>query len=460
MEHLDKILGCSTGFPNTYVSLPRTTPSVVSLMTGRLPYEHGIRTMFPSSAERQLKRDSLPILLAENGYKTAVVSDYAGEMFHDVALGFDIVKAPSFNFPAIFRQRSLESQYLLLVWLNNALGRRLLPELVLLPQNANPEVLTDQALEMISSLPQPFFTTVFYSATHFPYTANYPDYSYFSNKSYRGAFRFSAPYVLDAKHLPGPEEQAQVSALYDGALLGVDRALGRLVDNFRQSGLLNNTIIVVTGDHGENLYEQGSGLGHGDHFVAGLQSLRTPTVVSVPGCQEKGLVQKDVRSIDLPRTIAGLLGYSEDADQRFGGRSFYAEDPVPRPVYAETGLWMSSVSTSPIAQQRIDYPDILQTAEIDFEFGDEVVLKQKYQNLVNISKHRLYKEGPWVLLYKPTRSGVRYELYDYGNDPHLTRDLSQDNTERTDRMRTRLLALMAAEPGVAIKNDFVVYENL
>ncbi len=84
----------STRFDHAYVSLPRTFPSWVSILTGRHPHHHGIRNMFPRWEERAKDFDALPSRLAKVGYRTGVVSDYAGDIFGRIDLGFQDVDVP------------------------------------------------------------------------------------------------------------------------------------------------------------------------------------------------------------------------------------------------------------------------------------------------------------------------------------------------------------------------------
>ena len=75
-------------FREDHVTVPRTFPSFVTLLTGRWPYHHGIRHMFPSAAQRNAIGPALPGALAKAGYRTIAVSDYAGEIFSRTPLGF------------------------------------------------------------------------------------------------------------------------------------------------------------------------------------------------------------------------------------------------------------------------------------------------------------------------------------------------------------------------------------
>lgn len=453
---LDRLIAGSTTFPDSYVAIARTFPSLITLLTGRLPFRHGIRTMFPTFAERQVSGPTLPGFLKEHDYATGVVGDYAAEIFADVRLGFDRVDVPRFDFTTIFKQSLLERQTLLLAFLDNPLGRRLFPELAILPQYSLPAEVTRKAIAVAGRLPSPFFLTVFYSATHFPYTAAYPDYLRFTAPGYRGPFRWSASFPASASGLPTDADREQVRALYDGALLGADRALGDLLAWLEGAGLAGETIVIVTGDHGESLLEPGAGFGHGDHFWGGLRSYRVPLVIRAPGRPPEGVRREvDVRDVDLLPTIADLLGLAPPVAG--DGISVFQPFPGVRPVYAETGLWMDPSSMAGREDMRLPYPDILGVAEVDARHGDEVVLKREFSDLTRTAKHRLYKEGRWVLLYLPTRAGVRYELYDAQSDPDLRRDVLAQHPETAASLRASLLRLLTQEPGVVVSNDYVTY---
>ena len=70
-----------TRFDRAYVSIPRTFPSWVTILTGRHGHHHGIRSMFPTWEDRAKDFDALPQRLAQAGWSTGVVSDYAGDIF-------------------------------------------------------------------------------------------------------------------------------------------------------------------------------------------------------------------------------------------------------------------------------------------------------------------------------------------------------------------------------------------
>ena len=107
---------------------------------------------------------------------------------------------------------------------------------------------------------------------------------------------------------------------YRNSLHYADRNIGRVLDFVEAEGMLDRTVIVVAGDHGETVatYPVGHGIG------ATLEEIRTPFIVSNPG-----LVPRAQRSVvptshlDVAPTIAGIVGVDPDPD--WLGRRLFAD---------------------------------------------------------------------------------------------------------------------------------------
>jgi arylsulfatase A-like enzyme/Tfp pilus assembly protein PilF len=99
---------------------------------------------------------------------------------------------------------------------------------------------------------------------------------------------------------PAPFEQT-----YDGEVAFVDQQVGRLLDAVRAQGLLDGTLIVVIGDHGESLGEHGEE-GHGIFLYDAV--LRVPFIVSGSGVPAGLTIGEQVRALDVVPTILDLLG--------------------------------------------------------------------------------------------------------------------------------------------------------
>ncbi|MGQ0552033.1 MAG: sulfatase-like hydrolase/transferase [Planctomycetota bacterium] len=132
----------------------------------------------------------------------------------------------------------------------------------------------------------------------------------------------------------GDLDRRQLLALYDAELAFVDQQIGRLLDELKASGRLDRTLIVVTGDHGEEFFERGR-FGH----RAGLMDevLRIPLIVWAPGRVPAGLeIADDVALYDVLPTLLDYAGLS--APEALYGRSLRplidGQALRPRPVTA------------------------------------------------------------------------------------------------------------------------------
>jgi arylsulfatase A-like enzyme len=113
-----------------------------------------------------------------------------------------------------------------------------------------------------------------------------------------------------------PEDRPWLAALYDGEVRALDDEIGRCVELLRQRGLLDDTVIVVTGDHGEELLERGS-VGHTSCSLAGTlheEAIRVPFIVRYPRSLPRGrLIDAQVSQCDIMPTLFDLIGLSMPA---------------------------------------------------------------------------------------------------------------------------------------------------
>jgi arylsulfatase A-like enzyme len=108
------------------------------------------------------------------------------------------------------------------------------------------------------------------------------------------------PYPLDRYDEPTPEELAGVTALYDAEIRYCDRELGKLLDHLRARGWLDSSYVVITSDHGEELYDHGQWL-HGHSLFDEL--VRVPLIVAGPGIAPRSIATP-VSLLDVLPTIA------------------------------------------------------------------------------------------------------------------------------------------------------------
>lgn len=107
-------------------------------------------------------------------------------------------------------------------------------------------------------------------------------------------------------YAPEPQDRPISPTLYDAEITGVDRAVGRILDRLRADSLLDDTIVVVTADHGESLGEHGEKT----HAVFVYDAtIRVPLFFRYPRLLPQGVVYEGaVSGVDLVPTLLAALG--------------------------------------------------------------------------------------------------------------------------------------------------------
>jgi arylsulfatase A-like enzyme len=444
-------------FDRAHVTIARTFPSWVTILTGRYPHDHGIRTMFPTREARSRDFDALPQRFTQAGYRSFVASDFAGDIFPRIRLGFQSVDAPNFHFGQVIRQRGIEAQPALLPFLDTRVGRALVPTMRELNRAADADDVARRTLAAIDERgDHPFFGVAFFSTTHFPYAAPDPGYRAFTDRAYRGRFKYEKVNRLGRDAPPDAGDIEQIRGLYDGAVRVVDDGARRVLRGLEARGLAENTIVVVLADHGEDLFEGARGHGHGDHLF-GEESSHVPLLIrdgrrpTAPSRHVGGLV----RDVDLAPTLYALAGLSPPDD--LAGRSLdKAMDGAPLeplPAFAETGVWFTQDVPGVSADMRLPYPEIPFLTEVLRGQGEDIVLRQSYEPTIVMAKHRSIVRDTHKLVLLPTRTGLKTMLFDLARDPACLVDRSLEDPARTAQLRAELLAWVLEDRRLELRGD-------
>ncbi len=105
---------------------------------------------------------------------------------------------------------------------------------------------------------------------------------------------------------PSPYKERFVSDLYDGEIAFVDEQVGKIVGKLRDYGLLQRTLVIIAGDHGEAFGEKEE-TGHGAFLYE--PTMRVPLILYAENRLPRGRVVKSrVRLIDIPSSVMDFLG--------------------------------------------------------------------------------------------------------------------------------------------------------
>ncbi|MCB9896857.1 MAG: sulfatase [Planctomycetes bacterium] len=121
--------------------------------------------------------------------------------------------------------------------------------------------------------------------------------------------QFLGQITLGDRPVPATELQ-RILGLYDGGVAGTDRRVGRLLAQLEQLGELDSTYVVLTADHGEELFDHNRYFYHGASVYDGV--VRIPLVIEGPGLPAGRRVPAHVQNVDIVPTVLDLLGVPGD----------------------------------------------------------------------------------------------------------------------------------------------------
>ena len=263
-------------FENAYSHVPLTLPSHVSLLTGLLPPDNGVRNNigFPFDAS---KHPTIGSLLKTNGYATgAAVSAYVLRGNTGLANAFD------------FYDDKID------VHQNEAIGRLQRP-------GGETEAIAENWIGNLATRQpgNPFFFFLHLFEPHTPYEPPEPFRS-----------RFASP--------------------YDGEIATADSIVGKFVGFLKRSGIYDRALIILLSDHGEGLGEHGEDE-HGIFLYR--EDIHVPLMVKLPNSQRANTsVATPVQLIDVLPTVAEVVGIKANAT----GRSLLATGGASRRIYSES----------------------------------------------------------------------------------------------------------------------------
>lgn len=373
--NIDRLAGEGVRFERVTTTVPVTLPAHASIMTGLEPFEHGVR----NNGSFVLGGDAVTLAeaLRGQGYATGgFIGAVVLEAQFGMAQGFD-----HFNGLAQYQART-----------GDLSGER------------PGEDVVAQASEWIRGRRAPYFAWVHMYDAHDPY----------------------AP--------PEPYAGRYADNPYDGEVAYVDAMVGRLLQVLADTGAADNTLVVVTADHGEGLGDHGEG---GHSFFIYDSTVRVPLIFWAPGAVPSGVVVRGGSSVvDIFPTVLSLLGIPPPPGGDGGSPSAAQVDPLD--PFDAGGVDLSARFQDPDAAGSTAYAETL-IPYLDFGWSELRAL---------VSDNYKYIAAP-----EP-------ELYNLAEDPGEADNLVDIEVARADAMADELAALAAgddvtAATGVAVDADSV-----
>jgi choline-sulfatase len=412
---LDALARDGVVFDRAFCTFPKCTPSRAALLSGRYPHTGGHRTI--PGFELGADEDSLAKRLRAAGYRTAMAGKNHTVVPEGIAEHFDVRPEPRGQ-DVPWDRRPEETDDVLF----RAFYRGDFSDI----PGTRDHVTTDAALAFLTeSADAPFFLLVNYNNPHPPYTDIEPFASRIPLESIvvppRESLADAEPVIRahrEVYDLESLDDDAwrRIIRAYWSQVAFVDAEIGRVLDRLDELGLRDDTLVIVTADHGDFAGEHGCVEKWDTVFFDCL--VRVPLLMRGPGVGESGRrIGTLTDNVDIVPTVLEICGQEVPADLH--GRSLApvladASAPHKPYVFAEGGVEDDALTRmAPLDDptQRKRHPN--------YPWKQLVMLAYPW----TMRKARMIRGERWKLVYRV--DGVK-ELYDLDADPGEMRNLTAD----------------------------------
>lgn len=405
--NLDRLAARGTLFCDASAQIPSTLPSHASILTGRYPTTHGVHdngVYFLDERESTLAEMLGEIGLEGAAFVGAFVLDHRFGTDQGFAVYDDRMEDPlrRGEAPRLDDATNPVARWWVGSWFS-AYQRR-------------GDSVVRAAAQWLRQRParddtRPFFLWVHLFDPHEPYDPPFP-FAALYDRDYNGPMDGTGE-AFEATRAAGTlteRDVAHMRSRYDSEVTYADACLGALLDSIEALGVLDETLVAVTADHGEGLGEHDYYFEHGSRLWETL--LRVPLILSGPGVPSGLVVTGRVRSVDIAPTLTELLGVPAPAGIDGASlRPLFESEADARDSYAET---QCGLQTMPVPES-----------------------------------YRALSSGDWKLIAVAPRNrdaagAPSVALYDLARDAGETRDLSAERPRIAQDLLSALARTAAA----------------
>lgn len=429
--NIDRLAAEGIKFTEAVADAPWTLPSHASLFTGLPVSAHGVDSTW---TRLNGNLDTLAETLSEIGYYTIGISNnFWVSASNNFTQGFreyfTFRRNGNSNHKKEFVLPKLVETLTFRLGLDN-LAHVVERDFMALDDNgaAETNIIAGDFFNRVASESSPFFLFINYMEVHTPYGVTESADRYLDDLGVSKADAYTRRDAVfmqtDEQYLKettvNENDQKIMAALYDGDLFYMDKKVGELADFLRELELLDDTIFIITSDHGENLGEHGV-LVH--KFDIHRTLTHIPLIIRYPENFAPGSIDSNpVQLSDIFSTIMQIINVREFPEPgQYSQPSLLTTDPS-RVVYSQAN-W-----------------------KLDFINEAHFVSKMAESS----SRDPRYLGGVWKSIY---RKGISYietpldtYLYDIKKDPREQYDLNSDNPEMTEKMRSLMRQYISTLP--------------
>lgn len=344
-------------FEHAVAQGPWTKPSVVSLLTGRYAHEHGVRAEHDALGADV---DTLTRTLQSHGFHTAA---FTSNPWVTPEFGFDN------GFDHFFQSARMSGVQMTLAFglvsrlqtqLRRAGASVKLTDLLRDPVEHYPSnverdrTLVGELLEWLEDHhSKRFFAYAHLIGPHSPYRPPEEYARLFRDPSWDPESILTVPpprarsIFVPAEPLDETSRQMLI-AQYDAAIAFTDALVGEIRRGLEELNLLDDTLLIITSDHGEEFYEHGSWA----HWHALYdEAIRVPLIIRLPSALQPSRRSDPAMLVDVYPTVGGLLGL-DLAEKPLDGENLFGASVAARSVvYSDYAHYLGATYRSRMALQ-------------------------------------------------------------------------------------------------------------
>lgn len=262
---------------------------------------------------------------------------------------------------------------------------------------ARANTLNEMAISWLKKHPKKFFVWLHYMDVHTPYVPPKECLKLFSPSS-QGIIKDLGLYLKikqsRRKDIAGISEEdlKLLIDLYDAEIRYVDTQVGSFLNELRETGVFDETLIIITADHGEEFFEHGA-FGHAKQHLYD-ELLRVPLIIYAPEIGEDVVIKEQVELLSIGPTVIEAVGLGREVDN-FMGRSLV---PLIKGVGKRSTGVISEASRSKISYREPEWKFILDKESEKYEIYNLKEDSKEEENIAEVEKEKV-KEFQQKILY-------------------------------------------------------------
>lgn len=484
--NIDSLASRGVKFNNFFCTSPVCSPARASILTGKIPSQHGVHDWICGGSLNEKEWSETTIHLKDYLNTTTRLdnkySDLLAKKVIDENALISIYDTPEWKEEMRYENHSIEylegqetytkvladndynvalsgkwhlgatskKQCGFKTWLPVARGgtpymhpEMIVDDKVIIEDSHVTELITSNAIDFLKEYKDenPFYLSIHYTAPHSPWSKEnqIPEiWDLYENLALKDtSTRLHSHIASDAPYPRSKEQALEFKRGYYSSVTTMDKGIGDVLSTLNEIGIADNTIVIYTSDNGISLGQHGVwGKGNGTFPLNFYEeSIKVPFIYYDPRTGINKVENSMVSQYDIFPTLIDMCGINYKFDDSYPGRSFMSLLESEKPddkmivVYDEYGPNRMIRNEYYKYVHRYPYgPNEFYNLKVDSGEKNNAIDDSKYEDEINHFKHELEK---WFFKYvDPNVDGIASNCYGVGQTKKMDRKLGCNDAFR------------------------------